>query len=74
MRVISRRENEGVVIGDEIFVTVLEIREGHVRVAIASRLGTPSYWEETLHWAPRRGDEDGDEEADEAELELISRA
>lgn len=73
MRVISRRENEGVVIGDEVFVTVLEIRENQVRVAIASRLGTPSYWEETLHWAPRR-DEEGDEEADEAELELISRA
>src|SRR5262245_25150205 len=61
MRMISRRENEGVVIGDNIYVTVLDIHEDHVRLAISSPNDLPSYREETLYW----------EEADEPrELQL----
>lgn len=48
MNVISRREQESVVIGDEIVVTVLEVGEAHVRVAINSP--TEGYREETLIW------------------------
>lgn len=52
MKVISRRENEGLVIGEDIFVTVLQVRLNQVRVAISCSRLTPSYWEETLWWEP----------------------
>jgi carbon storage regulator len=52
MQVISRRENESLVLGEDIFVTVLEVRTYHVRLAISSPRSTPSYWEETLSWMP----------------------
>jgi carbon storage regulator CsrA len=48
MQVISRRENEGVVINGNIFVTVLEVRDDAVRLAISAPHLTPSYWEQTL--------------------------
>lgn len=48
MKLISRRENESLVIGEDIFVTVLEIRADRVRLAISSPRSTPSYREETL--------------------------
>jgi carbon storage regulator CsrA len=48
MKVISRRENEGLVIGNDISVTVLQIRNEYVRLAISCPRLTPSYWEETL--------------------------
>jgi carbon storage regulator CsrA len=48
MKIFSRRENEGLVIGHDISVTVLQIRNDHVRLAIACPRLTPSYWEETL--------------------------
>ncbi len=48
MKVFSRRENEGLVIGDDITVTVLQIRKDRVRLAISCPRLTPSYWEETL--------------------------
>ena len=48
MKVFSRRENEGLVIGDDISVTVLQIRKNYVRLAIACPRLTPSYWEENL--------------------------
>ena len=51
MKVFSRRENEGLVIGDDISVTVLQIRSGHVRLAISCPRLTPAYWEETLFWS-----------------------
>ena len=47
---IWRCENEAVAIG-EIVVTVLEVRDDHVRLAISSPRSTPSYREETLYWA-----------------------
>jgi len=53
MQVISRRENEGVVIGEDVFVTVLEVGVDHVRLGIHSPERTPSYWEETLSWQPQ---------------------
>ena len=48
MREIMRRENEGLVIG-EISVTVLEIFEDHVRLAISWPRNTPSYWEQIVY-------------------------
>jgi carbon storage regulator CsrA len=48
MKFVSRRENEGLVIGDDISVTVLQIRHDHVRLAVSCPRLTPSYWEETL--------------------------
>ena len=52
MQIISRQENEGLVIGDDIHVTVLKIQETEVRLAISSPKDNPSYWEETLYWEP----------------------
>ena len=51
-QIISRQENEGLVIGDDICVTVLKIRESEVRLGISSPNDDPSYWEETLYWEP----------------------
>lgn len=64
MKVISRRENEGLVIGDDIFVTVLQVHLNHVRLAISCARMTPSYWEETL-WVEA-------EQAEPIELELLA--
>jgi len=50
MQVISRRANEGLVIDDNICVTVLNIRDDRVRLGISSPNDFPSYWEETLYW------------------------
>ncbi len=49
MLTISRQVNEGLVIGDDIFVTVLDIHDDHVRLAISSPDDRPSYWEQTLY-------------------------
>ena len=48
MQVVSCRVNEGVVIDHDIWVTVLNIQETHVRLGISSPNQTPSYREETL--------------------------
>ena len=61
MRIISRCENEGLVIGEDIFVTVLQIRNDFVRLGISCSRLTPSYWEETLFLAQ-------EEEAEALEL------
>lgn len=50
MEMVTRRVNEGVVIGDDIHVTVLDIFNDHVRLGISSPNETPSYWEQTLYW------------------------
>ena len=52
MQVISRAENEGLVIGDDIQVTVLKVAKTEVRLAISSPRECPSYREEILHWEP----------------------
>ena len=49
MQVFTRRVNEGLVIGDSMHVTVLDIHEDHVRLGISSPNDLPSYWEETLY-------------------------
>jgi carbon storage regulator CsrA len=50
MQMITRRVNEGLVIDDDIHVTVLDICRDYVRLAISSPKDTPSYWEQTLYW------------------------
>lgn len=52
MHVISRRENEGIVIDQNIVVTVLEIAEDFVRLAIQSPDEVPPYREEVIHLEP----------------------
>ncbi len=49
MQLISRRVNEGIIIGEDIHVTVLEIHEDRVRLGINSPNDIPQYWEETLY-------------------------
>lgn len=49
MRVLSRSENQGFVIGEDVFVTVLNVHPNRVRLAISCARLTPSYWEETLY-------------------------
>ena len=50
MQIFTRQVNEGLVIDDDIYVTVLDIHEDHVRLAISSPNDQPSYWEQTLYW------------------------
>jgi carbon storage regulator CsrA len=52
MQYITRREHEGLVIGDEIHVTVLQIRRDHVRLAVSGARQTPAYREVTLYCEP----------------------
>lgn len=52
MQIISRRENEGVVIDNQIVVTVLELGGDFVRLAIESPDEDPSYREEVIHLEP----------------------
>ncbi len=49
MQVISRRANEGLVIGDDISVTILDVQKDHVRLGISSPNSDPAYWEQTLY-------------------------
>ncbi len=49
MQVFSRGVNEGLVIGEDIYVTVLDIYEDRVRLGISSPNNCPSYWEQTLY-------------------------
>ncbi|MFN0199454.1 MAG: carbon storage regulator [Planctomycetaceae bacterium] len=41
--------NEGLIIGGNITVTVLEIEENHVRLAISDPQNDPPYWEQTVY-------------------------
>ena len=67
MTVITRRENQGIVIGSDLCVTVLEVQADHVRLAFESSARVPSYWEETIYL-----DAIDDEAAlDEEELEVL---
>lgn len=49
MQTVTRRVNEGLAIGDDIEVTVLEIHEDHVRLGIRAPREEPSYWEQILY-------------------------
>ena len=55
MRIISRSVNEGLVIDDNVRVTVLEIQRHQVRLGIETPNQAPYYREEVLHF-----DDDGD--------------
>lgn len=46
MLVLSRRANESLMIGDEIVVTVLEVRGDQVRLGIAAPRSVPVHREE----------------------------
>jgi carbon storage regulator len=52
MHVISRGVNEGLVIGDDISVTVLEVQDEFVRLGICSPNEVPAYREETVYMQP----------------------
>jgi carbon storage regulator len=52
MQIISRRENEGIVIDNKVIVTVLEFEDDFVRLAIESPHEEPSYREEVIHLEP----------------------
>ena len=52
MRRITRGVNEGLVINNKFHVTILDIFDDHVRVAISAPSEIPSYWERTLYWEP----------------------
>jgi carbon storage regulator CsrA len=56
MQMITRRVNEGLVIGNDIHVTVLDICESSVRLGILAPKNVPSYWEQTLHWEGNQDD------------------
>lgn len=47
-KIIARREQESLVIGEDIQVTVLEIGFTHVRLGLTCPRHDPPYWEETL--------------------------
>lgn len=49
MRVISRHVNEGLVIGDDIFVTVLEIQDDFVRLGISDSAQSSAYEEHVIY-------------------------
>lgn len=51
MQVISREVDEAILIGDDVFVQVLEISDSYVRLGISSPDRSPSYWEQTLFTA-----------------------
>lgn len=53
MHVISRRETESIVIDNRITVTIKEINENSVLIAIESPDEEPSYREEVLYLAPQ---------------------
>ncbi len=52
MQVISRRENEAIVIDSRIIVTVLEVDDDFVRLAIETPNEEPSYREEVIQVQP----------------------
>jgi len=52
MQIISRCENESIVIDNQIVVTVLEVDDDFVRLAIESPDEEPSYREEVIHLVP----------------------
>lgn len=53
MHVISRRETESIVIDNRITVTIKEINESSVLIAIESPDEDPSYREEVLYLVPQ---------------------
>ena len=52
MQLISRRVNQGLVIGDDIVIRVLDVQDDAVRLGISDSRNDPPYWEQTLHCEP----------------------
>lgn len=52
MRHFWRQETQGLMIGEEIKVEVLEVRLNYVRLGITCLGSSPSYREETVSWEP----------------------
>ncbi len=48
MVVLSRLINESVIIGNNIRVTILDVKDNQVRIGITAPDHTPSYWEQTI--------------------------
>lgn len=48
MHVFTRGVNEGLMIGDDLTVTVLDIQADSVRIGISCPGNDPPYWEEVL--------------------------
>lgn len=48
MLVLSRKQNERILIGPDIVITVLEARDGRVRLGFEAPRGTPIHREEVL--------------------------
>jgi carbon storage regulator len=71
MQMISRRVNEGLVIGSDIHVTVLDICDDCVRLAISSPKTFPQYWEQTLYWNQAREEEPADVDAEQEAAEPL---
>lgn len=63
MLVLSRKKNEQIVIGDRIFVTLVEVKRGHVRLGIDAPKDVPVHRKEVFEALkdrpplPKRGSE-----------------
>ena len=53
MQVISRVVDEGLVIGDDVIVKVLEVQDECVRLGISDPSSSRRYWEQTLYTASK---------------------
>lgn len=73
LRTIFRRENEGLAIGDDIRVTVLEVGTDHVRLAISTANDVPSYREETLWLGGEQADGLGADADSDLHCEALAR-
>ena len=67
MRIISRSLNEGLVIDDNVRVTILEIQRHQVRLGIETPNQEPYYREEVLHF-----DDDGGLAAETEETQPVA--
>ena len=67
MRIISRSLNEGLVIDDNVRVTILEIQRQRVRLGIETPNQAPYYREEVLFL-----DDDGDMLAESEETQPVA--
>ena len=67
MRIISRSLNEGLVIDDNVRVTILEIQRQRVRLGIETPNQAPYYREEVLFL-----DDDGDMFAESEETQPVA--
>jgi carbon storage regulator len=57
MLVLSRKLGERICIGDNIFITVVDINRGKIRLGIEAPRNVPVYRQELLDDAPARPEE-----------------